>query len=79
MRDYKTVMPGLEKDDNSRHTDQPLAANLAAFGEISLAGEIRQVSNSKQREAEAARLGFSRTIDSKASTLSVALKQGLAS
>lgn len=34
-------------------TDKPVRSSVAAFGEISLAGEIRGVSNSKQRHAEA--------------------------
>jgi len=34
-------------------SDKPIAHNLAAFGEISLAGEVRKVSNGKLRENEA--------------------------
>jgi DNA repair protein RadA/Sms len=41
-----------------------LPVTLAAVGEISLAGEIRQAASAKQRTAEAKRLGFSRVIDS---------------
>jgi DNA repair protein RadA/Sms len=37
--------------------DKAVGSKVAAFGEISLAGEIRAVTNSKQRAAEAARLG----------------------
>lgn len=46
---------------------------LVAFGEISLAGEIRPVSNGKQRAAEATRLGFTTRIDDTAGTISAAL------
>ncbi|GAB3122084.1 DNA repair protein RadA [Glaciibacter psychrotolerans] len=43
--------------------DTPIAHNVAAFGEISLAGEIRPVTAAKQRAAEGARLGFTHRID----------------
>ena len=57
--------------------DKPIAHNLVAFGEISLAGEIRKVSNSKQRAAEANRLGFIRSVDSEVGDLKAALALGL--
>ncbi len=41
-----------------------LPTTLAAVGEISLSGEIRPVSNAKQRIAEAKRLGFTTVLDS---------------
>lgn len=44
-------------------TDRPVAHTLAAFGEISLAGEIRPVSAAKMRAAEASRLGFANILD----------------
>jgi len=47
----------------SAFTDRALPATLAAVGEISLAGEIRPVSQAKQRVAEAKRLGFSTVLD----------------
>ncbi|MEO6942907.1 MAG: DNA repair protein RadA [Terrimesophilobacter sp.] len=47
----------------SAHKDTPLPGTLAAIGEISLAGEIRPVSNAKQRVAEARRLGFDTVLD----------------
>ena len=53
--------------------DKPIAHTVAAFGEISLAGEIRPVSSGKQREAEATRLGFTVRIDQSAETLRTAL------
>jgi DNA repair protein RadA/Sms len=46
----------------SAATDQPLPADLVAFGEVGLAGEIRQVSRTPQRLTEAARLGFRRAL-----------------
>jgi DNA repair protein RadA/Sms len=46
----------------SASTDRPLAENLVACGEVGLAGELRQASNTARRLGEAARLGFSRAI-----------------
>ena len=57
--------------------DQPLAENLVAYGEISLAGEIRAVSNSKQRANEASRLGYVRSVDSGVGDVKAALALGL--
>jgi DNA repair protein RadA/Sms len=57
--------------------DKPIAHNLVAFGEISLAGEIRKVSNSKIRSNEASRLGFIRSVDSAVGDLRAALSLGL--
>lgn len=49
--------------------DTPLAHNLAAFGEISLAGEVRPASSSAQRVSEASRLGYTLIVDASAGTL----------
>jgi DNA repair protein RadA/Sms len=57
--------------------DKPIAHNLVAFGEISLAGEIRKVSNGKVRASEAHRLGFVRSVDSGVGDLKAALALGL--
>ncbi len=57
--------------------DKPIAHDLVAYGEISLAGEIRQVTNSKQRATEAARLGFARQVDSEVGGLMAALALAL--
>ena len=46
----------------SASTDRPLAENLVACGEVGLAGELRQASNTARRLGEAARLGFTRAI-----------------
>jgi DNA repair protein RadA/Sms len=40
----------------------PLPADLVAFGEVGLAGELRQVAHTPRRLAEAARMGFTRAI-----------------
>ena len=57
--------------------DKSIAHNLVAFGEISLAGEIRKVSNGKVRASEANRLGFVRSVDSGVGDLKAALALGL--
>lgn len=53
----------------SSASDQPLPQTLLAFGEISLAGEIRPVTASEQRAAEAKRMGFTRILDASAQSL----------
>ena len=50
-------------------SDRPLPHDLAAFGEISLAGEIRPVVGGTQRAGEATRLGYTALIDARAETL----------
>jgi len=57
--------------------DEPIAHNVVAFGEISLAGEIRPVSAAKQRATEAARLGFTTRIDASSSTVQTAVLRAL--
>ncbi|AZS35671.1 DNA repair protein RadA [Microbacterium lemovicicum] len=47
--------------------------HLAAIGELSLAGEIRPVTQTAQRRSEAARLGYSELIDDRSAKLSSAL------
>lgn len=42
--------------------DQPLPPDVISFGEVGLAGELRQVVHASRRLAEAARLGFTRAI-----------------
>ena len=46
----------------SSYLDRPLGSDLAAIGEVGLAGEIRSVSNLNQRLSEIARLGFRRCV-----------------
>ncbi len=57
--------------------DKPVSHNLAAFGEISLAGEIRPVTNNKLRKQEAERLGFVRNVESSVGGLQQALALAL--
>ncbi|MEB4614359.1 DNA repair protein RadA [Leucobacter sp. M11] len=52
--------------------DRPLPHTLAAFGEISLAGEIRPVTAESHRRGEATRMGFSRVVDASSETLQAA-------
>lgn len=53
--------------------DLPIRNSLAAFGEISLAGEIRQVKGQKQRKNEAIRLGYKHILTHKSLTLREAI------
>jgi DNA repair protein RadA/Sms len=62
----------------SAFRDQPLPATLAAVGEISLAGEIRPVTQEKRRASEAARLGFSTVLDAHSGHLREALRLAFA-
>ncbi|MDQ1588577.1 MAG: hypothetical protein QOJ77_1742, partial [Microbacteriaceae bacterium] len=58
----------------SAANEKAIPHTLAAFGEISLAGEIRPVTSGKQRVAEAGRLGFSTRIDASAGSIREALR-----
>lgn len=58
--------------------DTALPADLAAVGEISLAGEVRKASSTGRRAAEAARLGFARFIDDRSETVGAALRDAFA-
>lgn len=62
----------------SAFKNKAMAATTAAIGEISLAGEIRPASNTKQRVAEAKRLGFSTVLDAGAEHLHEALRRAFA-
>jgi len=66
---YINVIGGLSIDDPgadlatilalaSAYKDKPLRENTAAFGEVGLTGELRQVSQINQRLAEISRMGF---------------------
>jgi len=59
-------------------TDRPLPHELAAIGELSLAGEIRPVLGGAQRANEARRLGYRRLVDADAGTLQRARAMALA-
>ena len=50
----------------SSFRDRPLPGDLATFGEVGLAGEIRPVPNGQERLREAAKHGFKRVILPKA-------------
>lgn len=57
--------------------DRPVKDGAAAFGEISLAGEIRGVSNSPQREQEAKRLGHPNVIGGKGQLIKEVISKAL--
>jgi DNA repair protein RadA/Sms len=61
----------------SAYKDQPVDSHVAAVGEISLAGEIRQVTSNSQRKSEAKRLGMGEFIDTEAGNIRQALHKGL--
>ncbi|CAN5396076.1 DNA repair protein RadA [soil metagenome] len=62
----------------SANSDIALPASLAAVGEISLAGEIRPVSQAKQRVTEARRLGYTTVIDAEHGLLREAMRKAFA-
>src|SRR6202008_11041 len=47
-------------------TDRPIAAKVAVFGEVGLAGEVRPAPRGQERLKEAAKLGFERVVIPKA-------------
>ena len=66
---YINVIGGLNTDDPgadlatilalaSAYRDKPVRGDAAAFGEVGLTGELRQVSQISQRLSEIARMGF---------------------
>jgi DNA repair protein RadA/Sms len=59
--------------------DKPVSHDVVAFGEISLAGEIRKVNQSAVRQNEAKRLGFTRVVDAGSLQLNKALAAALES
>ncbi|MFF3027127.1 DNA repair protein RadA [Microbacterium sp. NPDC057944] len=54
-----------------QHSSVP--RTVAAVGELSLAGEVRPVTQAAQRRSEAARLGYEQVIDDRSKTLRAAL------
>ncbi|MGL4256653.1 DNA repair protein RadA [Microbacterium sp.] len=54
-------------------TNESTPKTLAAVGELSLAGEVRPVTQAAQRRSEAARLGYTDVIDGRSGTLRGAL------
>ena len=61
----------------SSYRDKPLPENLAAVGEVGLAGEVRAVSHLAQRLSEIARLGFARCIIPRSGTEAIIPPKGL--
>ncbi|MDR2502548.1 MAG: DNA repair protein RadA, partial [Oscillospiraceae bacterium] len=70
---YLNVVGGMSLDEPgadlaiilaaaSCYRDKPIADNVAAIGEVGLTGELRAVSQTDLRVAEAARLGFKKCI-----------------
>ena len=66
---YMNIIGGLTLDEpaadlaailalSSSYLDRPIAADLAAIGEVGLTGELRAVNNLDQRLSEVHRLGF---------------------
>ena len=63
----------------SAFSNKAFPPTLVAVGEISLAGEIRPVSQAKQRIAEAQRLGFTTVIEADLGHLREAMRKAFAS
>lgn len=70
---YINVVGGLQMDEpaadlaaalaiSSSYLDKVVPGDVAVFGELGLAGELRSVSGVNQRLAEAARIGFTKCI-----------------
>lgn len=59
----------------SSATDTPLPVGSIAFGEISLAGDIRPVQSGEHRRNEASRLGYRNMIDDRVESLKKATRQ----
>jgi DNA repair protein RadA/Sms len=55
-------------------TNRAIARHIAAVGELSLAGEIRPVTQAAQRRSEAARLGYRDVIDDRSGRLKSAIE-----
>ena len=85
---YINVVGGLSLDEPaadlpvalavaSSYRDKPLPQDLAAIGEIGLAGEVRAVSHLSLRLSEIARLGFIRCVIPKSGTENIEPLSGL--
>lgn len=61
----------------SSYRDKPLPENLAAVGEVGLAGEVRAVSHLSLRLAEIARLGFTHCVIPRSGTETIEAPAGL--
>ena len=85
---YVNVIGGLKIEETSADLptvlaiasacrDKPLPADLAAFGEIGLTGEIRAVSAAQQRINEIKRLGFRRCVVPRQNQKDIVVPDGL--
>ncbi|WP_119696583.1 DNA repair protein RadA [Microbacterium halotolerans] len=54
--------------------DWSVGKDVAAVGELSLAGQVRPVTQSAQRRSEAARLGYGRVVDAESATVKEAIR-----
>ncbi|WJL97068.1 DNA repair protein RadA [Microbacterium sp. ET2] len=54
--------------------DRALARGVAAIGELTLAGEVRPVTQAAQRRSEAGRLGYATVVDASSGHLAAALR-----
>ena len=59
--------------------DKPIGQDTVAFGEISLAGEVRTVNSARHRATEASRLGFRTHVDASSVGIAQALRAAFAS
>jgi DNA repair protein RadA/Sms len=57
--------------------DRAVPHELAAFGEISLAGEVRPVTSASQRRSEARRLGYSTILDVESGSVRAAVERAM--
>ena len=57
--------------------DRAVPHELAAFGEISLAGEVRPVAAATQRATEARRLGYTSILDVEAGSVRAAVERAM--
>ncbi|MGR0319295.1 DNA repair protein RadA [Agromyces sp. ZXT2-3] len=57
--------------------DRAVPHDLAAVGEISLAGEVRPVASARQRAAEAARLGYRALLDDELGSVRAAVERAM--
>ena len=85
---YINVIGGLNIDDTgadlatvlalaSAYRDKPTRGEIAAFGEVGLTGELRQVSQTNQRLAEIARMGFKTCILPQSAKSRISAPEGL--
>ena len=85
---YMNIIGGLTLDEPaadlaailalaSSYLDKPIAADVAAIGEVGLTGELRSVNHLEQRLSEVQRLGFRKCVVPRRSGRSAAAPEGL--